>query len=153
MEPDEETIDEIPEQNVAMSVSVAKFQNEEKGKMYNNQLFPAWIVDLYAMIAIDKEENGADASRFDEMQQMIDEEVFEAVQLNQLSNEDFMKVIPSQIFTIAKESPTGEFIKWKSRLVADGHRETIEPGMDNSSPTAAKEAVFSAVIALYRRPY
>ena len=76
---------------------------------------------------------------------MIDEDVFEAIEIGNLSNEDFMKVIPSQMFTIAKETSTGEFSKWKSRLVAGGHREFVEPGMDNSSPTAAKEALFAAI--------
>ena len=86
------------------------------------------------------------------MKQMVDEEVFESVDIRSLSEKDFREIIPSHMFTIRKESSSGEFIKWKSRLVAGGHKEMIEPGMDNSSPTAAKEAMFAAIgLASYRR--
>jgi len=53
-----------------------------------------------------------------EMQQMIDYDVFEPIGPNFEG-----QAIPSKMFTVEKFSPTGKFVKMKSRLVAGGHRE------------------------------
>ena len=141
LEPDEELVTEIQEDAIAMLASVQSIENQAA-----NNCFPHWIVELHAYLAIEESRRTeADESKLAEMKQMIEEDVFESVDINSLTEQDFIQSIPSHMFTKEKLNPAGEFIKFKSRLVAGGHREIIEIGMDNSSPTAAKEALFAAL--------
>jgi len=50
-------------------------------------------------------------------------------------------VIPSKIFTIIKYGAEGEFLKFKSRLVAGGHREWLPNDIDTASPTVRFETL------------
>ena len=87
-----------------------------------------------------------------EIRQMIDEDVWEGVDSRTLSAESWKTIISSMLFLKEKFSPSGEFIKLKSRLVAGGHQQERELYGDNSSPTVATQTVMMvATIAAAER--
>ena len=80
-----------------------------------------------------------------EVKQMLDEDVWEGVESNTLTAEEWKSVISSMLFLKEKYSPAGEFLKLKSRLVAGGHQQVRELYGDSSSPTVATQTVMMIV--------
>jgi len=78
-----------------------------------------------------------------ELKQMLDYKVWIPVSRDYLPQS--VKIIPSNMFTIEKYGPNGEYIKHKSRLVAGGHKEWIPSTYDTSSPTVQLETIYLAL--------
>jgi hypothetical protein len=70
-----------------------------------------------------------------ELQQLLDEKVFIGVLPNETNRDELAKIIPCSEFTIVKYKPDGSVDKVKSRVVAGGHKQQQDEGVDNSSPT------------------
>ena len=80
--------------------------------------------------------NNPDAiqSIINEFNQMKKLKVYEPVHIGaQLEHK--CDIIPAKMITKQKLDPNGNVIKWKSRLVAGGHRQTENSYLDTSSPT------------------
>jgi hypothetical protein len=78
---------------------------------------------------------------FDEMQQMVDKDVFEIVNPNTLSKHQITSRIRSLMFLKEKFNAQGTFEKLKARLVAGGHMQDRDLYFDISSPTASMAAI------------
>lgn len=79
-----------------------------------------------------------------EMQQMVDKSVFHGVRMGGLSKTERRKIIRSSMFLKDKYLPSGEFEKFKARLVAGGDQQDRSLYDDVSSPTAATSSVLVA---------
>jgi len=77
------------------------------------------------------------ASIESELKQMITYNVWKPV--NEVP--EGADVIPSKIFTVMKYGAQGQFLKYKSRLVAGGHKEVLPFWVDTSSPTVRFETL------------
>jgi hypothetical protein len=80
-----------------------------------------------------------------ELQQMVDKRVWHAVHANDLPPEQRRKIIRSSMFLKDKYLASGEFDKFKARLVAGGNMQDktlYHDKVDLSSPTAATSSVF-----------
>jgi len=87
-----------------------------------------------------------------ELQQMVDKKVWHAVHASDLSSAERRAIIRSSMFLKDKYLPSGEFEKFKARLVAGGDQQDKELYEDLSSPTAATASVFAiAAIAAHER--
>ena len=78
-----------------------------------------------------------------ELEQMEMQKVWNPVRYEDVPHHLKRRIIPSKMFTVMKQSPTGEFLKYKSRLVAGGHREYLIAGFDTSSPTVLNETMMT----------
>ena len=78
----------------------------------------------------------------DELQQMLDKNVFHPVSTRAMSDEQRKSVICSSIFLKEKYRSDGTFDKLKGRLVAGGHMQDRSMFEDNSSPTVATTSTF-----------
>ena len=70
-----------------------------------------------------------------ELKQLLDEDVFIGISPDETNRFELSKMIPCSNFTVIKYKPDGTIDKVKSRVVAGGHRQHQEQGVDNSSPT------------------
>ena len=87
-----------------------------------------------------------------ELKQMVDKKVFTPVEAHKLTQGERQKAIRSSMFLKEKFTPTGEFLKLKSRLVAGGDQQDRALYDDVSSPTASTTALFTVLtIAAYQR--
>jgi hypothetical protein len=77
-----------------------------------------------------------------ELRQMVDQEVWEAVNLTTLPVNKRNKIIRSFMFLKEKFKPDGSFDKLKMRLVAGGHMQEKVDMEITSSPTVSLAAVF-----------
>jgi len=80
-----------------------------------------------------------------ELQQMVQKKVFTPVDISTLSSEQKQKAIRSSMFLKEKFTPTGEFLKLKSRLVAGGDQQDRALYDDVSSPTASTTSLFAVL--------
>ena len=78
-----------------------------------------------------------------ELQQMVDKNVWHAVKTSTLSSSERRGIIRSSMFLKDKYSASGEFDRFKARLVAGGDGQDKELYDNLSSPTAATASVFS----------
>ena len=104
--------------------------------------------------AMDKLGNDAEEAITKEMTMIIKEkEVFEPVNINNLSFEERKTIIPSKLFLKEKYTATGEFDKLKARLVAGGHRQNKEvfENISSSTVNTASVMMITAIAAVERR--
>jgi hypothetical protein len=87
--------------------------------------------DEYQSLVIDAE--------LKEITQLLEYDVFDPVHIHALTANERRTIIPSKLFTVEKYSPTGAFIKFKSRWVVGGHKEVYM--QDTSSPTIRTETM------------
>jgi len=85
-----------------------------------------------------------------EMQQMVDEKVFEHVDVKKLSNTQRKKVIRSFMFLREKFFANGDFEKLKARLVAGGHMQERLASEDVSSPTVSLCALMTVAAIAHK---
>jgi hypothetical protein len=74
-----------------------------------------------------------------ELRQMLDKQVFEPVVSGNHST------IPSTMFVKRKTTATGDFSKFKARLVAGGHRQRKDPTRTFYSPTASASSILTII--------
>ena len=80
-----------------------------------------------------------------ELQQMVDKKVWHAVHAHNLTAAQRSSILRSSMFLKDKYLPSGEFEKFKARLVAGGDMQDkglYQDKMDLASPTAATSSVF-----------
>ena len=78
-----------------------------------------------------------------EMLMIVDEkQAFESVRIEELSDAERRRVIPSKMFLKEKFRADGTFEKLKARLVAGGHMQSREIYDNGSSPTVGTSSVF-----------
>ena len=78
-----------------------------------------------------------------EMKQMLDKKVWHPVRLRDLSREERKSVIRSSMFMKDKFTPSGQFEKYKARLVAGGDQQDKRLYENLSSPTASTTSLFT----------
>ena len=93
------------------------------------------FIGLTVAEAYDQDEEKAKIAIKAEIQQMIDEQVWEPIHFNEIPNNCRKQIIPSQMLLKNKYLPSGELDKMKARLAAGGHKEIQQAGSDNRSPT------------------
>ena len=104
-----------------------------------------------SMITESQKEEEIEKAERKEIEQILKLKVWTPLLQDQIDQEKASKAIPAKIFTIEKLDALGNLVKIKSRLVAGGHREYLQPEVDTSSPTVRLETVFMIVnIALSR---
>jgi hypothetical protein len=64
-------------------------------------------------------------AEMEEIKQLIEREVFERVTIRSLTEEERKRIISSKLFTVPKYDSAGNLTKYKSRLVAGGHKQII----------------------------
>jgi hypothetical protein len=80
-----------------------------------------------------------------EMQQMVDEKVFEPVHLKDIPTVYHKLIIPSLMVMKVKYNADGSYDKTKARFTAGGHRQIQSVGVNNSSPTVDLTSFFTAL--------
>ena len=90
--------------------------------------------------AVEKWSGKAVSAIQDELNQMIDKEVWTAVRKSSIPRNK--KIIPSFMFLKEKYLANGELERIKARLVAGGHIQDLTPYSDTSSPTVDLTSVF-----------
>jgi hypothetical protein len=90
--------------------------------------------------ALEKWSDKAASAIRDELTQMIDKQVWTAVQKSSIPRGN--KIIPSFMFLKEKYLSSGDLERIKARLVAGGHIQDLSPYSDTSSPTADLTSVF-----------
>ena len=93
--------------------------------------------------AIEKVGDEAIDAVIKEMLMIIDEkQAIESIKIEDLSNEEKKRIIPSKMFLKEKFMADGTFDKLKARLVAGGHMQSRDIYDDGSSPTVGTSSVF-----------
>lgn len=90
----------------------------------------------------------------DELTLMIERDVFEPVNILNLSPDELKSRIPSMLFCKEKKDATGKVIKFKSRFTAGGHRQNPDNYLheETSSYTPAVSSIFVVTaIAAYEK--
>ena len=82
-----------------------------------------------------------------EILQMVDKGVWHGVHTRNMSKQERKAIIRSSMFLKDKYSATGEFEKFKARLVAGGDQQDKELYDDLCAPTAVTDKVFAMVAA------
>jgi histone deacetylase 1/2 len=77
-----------------------------------------------------------------EIMQLNDKETFEGINTNDLTEEEFKRIITSSTFLKDKYTADGIFDKLKARLVAGGHLQDRNIYDNGGSPTASTTSVF-----------
>jgi hypothetical protein len=94
-------------------------------------------------------------SIMDELKVMIEREVFEPVNILNLSPKEMKSRIPSMLFCKEKKDAMGNIIKFKSRFTAGGHRQNPDNYLheETSSYTPATSSIFvvAAISAFEKR--
>lgn len=87
----------------------------------------------------------------EELQQMIDTEVFEPMPPETVK--DLGKIITCKMFLKKKFNTDGQLTRWKGRLVAGGHQQSRSSSSpsENSSPTAHINTVFLVALIAARQ--
>eukprot|EP01034_Spumella_vulgaris_P022924 gene22924-29102_t len=85
----------------------------------------------------------ADTVVIEELQQMLDKQVFHPVDFRALSLEQRQLIISCLLFLKEKCKPNGDFDRLKARLVAGGHQQDKSMYPNTSSPTVDLTAFFT----------
>jgi len=93
--------------------------------------------------AVSRLGKAASVSIVKEVKQLLERKSWHPIMLEDLTQDERKKVIPSKLFVKVKHKPSGAFDKVKSRLVAGGHRQDKSLYKDKTcSPTVSTCSVF-----------
>lgn len=85
----------------------------------------------------------------EELTKLLQYKVFSGIEPTKLTPEIQRAAVPCHMFLKEKYDANNAFCRLRSRLVAGGNLQTVNPYENNSSPTIAWEAVLTAVAAAF----